>query len=176
MHLFAVSSPLQLRDEQGELSAADDKKFRSLKRIAEREILMAADVICCTCVGAGDPRMSACSFQKVLIDECTQATEPECLIPIVLGSKQIVFVGDHCQHSSVLYSCARKLRLLDSCSRCSSASSERASSPSACKCSIACTPACQSSRPSCSTKVLLFALNPAFLSALTRLKDPSKTA
>jgi regulator of nonsense transcripts 1 len=93
---------LQLRDEQGELSAADDKKFRSLKRIAEREILMAADVICCTCVGAGDPRLSACSFQKVLIDECTQATEPECLIPIVLGSKQIVFVGDHCQLGPVV--------------------------------------------------------------------------
>ncbi len=112
----------QLRDEQGELSAADDKKFRSLKRIAEREILMAADVVCCTrptpkrapffrmilmaptgtCVGAGDPRLSACSFQKVLIDECTQATEPECLIPIVLGSKQIVFVGDHCQLGPVV--------------------------------------------------------------------------
>jgi regulator of nonsense transcripts 1 len=94
--------PPQLRDEQGELSAADDKKFRSLKRIAEREILMAADVVCCTCVGAGDPRLSACTFQKVLIDECTQATEPECLIPIVLGSKQIVFVGDHCQLGPVV--------------------------------------------------------------------------
>jgi regulator of nonsense transcripts 1 len=103
--LLLISLPepsLQLRDEQGELSAADDKKFRSLKRIAEREILMAADVICCTCVGAGDPRLSACSFQKVLIDECTQATEPECLIPIVLGSKQIVFVGDHCQLGPVV--------------------------------------------------------------------------
>lgn len=63
---------------------------------------MAADVICCTCVGAGDPRLSACCFQKVLIDECTQATEPECLIPIVLGSKQIVFVGDHCQLGPVV--------------------------------------------------------------------------
>ena len=91
-----------MRDEQGELSASDDKKFRSLKRIAEREILMAADVVCCTCVGAGDPRLSACCFQKVLIDECTQATEPECLIPIVLGSKQIVFVGDHCQLGPVV--------------------------------------------------------------------------
>ncbi len=63
---------------------------------------MAADVVCCTCVGAGDPRLSACCFQKVLIDECTQATEPECLIPIVLGSKQIVFVGDHCQLGPVV--------------------------------------------------------------------------
>lgn len=31
----------------------------------------------------------ACSL-KVLIDESTQATEPECLIPLVLGVKQVI--------------------------------------------------------------------------------------
>ena len=30
----------QLRDELGELSAADEKRFRNLRRQAEREILM----------------------------------------------------------------------------------------------------------------------------------------
>ena len=38
----------------------------------------------------------------MLIDESTQATEPECLIPIVMGSKQIVLVGDHCQLGPVI--------------------------------------------------------------------------
>lgn len=33
----------------------------------------------------------------MLIDEATQAMEAECLIPIVLGAKQLVLVGDHCQ-------------------------------------------------------------------------------
>lgn len=28
---------------------------------------------------------------QVLIDESTQATEPECLIPLVLGAKQVSF-------------------------------------------------------------------------------------
>jgi hypothetical protein len=104
----------------GELSSSDEKKYKALKRATEREILQSADVICCTCVGAGDPRLSNFRFRQVLIylllslflgkcpylfciiswsglngywqvliDESTQATEPECLIPLVLGVKQV---------------------------------------------------------------------------------------
>ncbi|KAI3703427.1 hypothetical protein L1987_73495 [Smallanthus sonchifolius] len=36
-------------------------------------------------------------IRQVLIDESTQSTEPECLIPLILGAKQVVLVGDHCQ-------------------------------------------------------------------------------
>ncbi|XP_008786216.2 regulator of nonsense transcripts 1 homolog isoform X1 [Phoenix dactylifera] len=92
----------QLKDEQGELSSSDEKKFKALKRATEREILQNADVICCTCVGAGDPRLANFRFRQVLIDESTQATEPECLIPLVLGVKQVVLVGDHCQLGPVI--------------------------------------------------------------------------
>lgn len=90
---------MALRDDQGELTAADEKRYKRLKSLTEKEILKAADVICCTCVGAGDPRISnkGFRFRYVLVDESTQATEPECLIPLVLGAKQVVFVGDHCQ-------------------------------------------------------------------------------
>ena len=31
-----------------------------------------------------------------------QATEPECLIPVVLGAKQLILVGDHCQLGPVV--------------------------------------------------------------------------
>ncbi|XP_047978236.1 regulator of nonsense transcripts 1 homolog isoform X1 [Salvia hispanica] len=92
----------QLKDEQGELSSSDEKKYKSLKRATEREISQSADVICCTCVGAGDPRLANFRFRQVLIDESTQATEPECLIPLVLGAKQAVLVGDHCQLGPVI--------------------------------------------------------------------------
>eukprot|EP00658_Telonema_sp_P-2_P026925 TRINITY_DN2090_c0_g1_i4.p1 TRINITY_DN2090_c0_g1~~TRINITY_DN2090_c0_g1_i4.p1 ORF type:complete len:812 (-),score=172.65 TRINITY_DN2090_c0_g1_i4:150-2585(-) len=91
-----------LKDEQGELSAADEKKYKNLKRETEQEILHSADVICCTCVGAGDNRLQSQRFKQVLIDESTQATEPECLIPIVLGAKQLILVGDHCQLGPVV--------------------------------------------------------------------------
>ncbi|KAL8444909.1 hypothetical protein Emed_006003 [Eimeria media] len=47
---------------------------------------MAADVVCCTCIGAGDRRISDFNFKSVVIDESTQATEPETLVPLVLGA------------------------------------------------------------------------------------------
>jgi len=92
----------QLKDETGELSSADEKRYRMLKKACERELLEAADVICCTAVGAGDPRLSRFRFHSILIDESMQATEPECMVPVVLGSKQLVLVGDHCQLGPVV--------------------------------------------------------------------------
>mmetsp|Transcript_25711 Transcript_25711/g.38818 ORF Transcript_25711/g.38818 Transcript_25711/m.38818 type:complete len:978 (+) Transcript_25711:1-2934(+) len=92
----------RLKDEIGELSERDQKKYRSLRNRTEREILQAADVICCTCVGAGDPRLKNFRFRQVLIDEATQAIEAEALIPIAMGAKQIIMVGDHCQLGPVV--------------------------------------------------------------------------
>ena len=92
----------QLKNELGELSSQDEKKFKQLTRAAEREILNNADVVCCTCVGAGDPRLAKMKFRNVLIDESTQSAEPECMIPLVLGCKQVVLVGDHKQLGPVI--------------------------------------------------------------------------
>ncbi len=39
---------------------------------------------------------------QLLVDESTQATEPETLLPLVLGAKQVVLVGDHCQLGPVI--------------------------------------------------------------------------
>lgn len=92
----------QLKDETGELSSSDEKRYRMLKKASERELLEAADVICCTCVGAGDPRLSRIKFNSILIDESMQSTEPECMVPVVLGAKQLILVGDHCQLGPVV--------------------------------------------------------------------------
>ncbi|KAI9886964.1 MAG: hypothetical protein M1823_001256 [Watsoniomyces obsoletus] len=97
-----LSKLSQLKNELGELSSQDEKKFKQLTRAAEREVLSNADVICCTCVGAGDPRLARFKFRTVLMDESTQATEPECMIPLVLGCKQVVLVGDHQQLGPVV--------------------------------------------------------------------------
>jgi regulator of nonsense transcripts 1 len=91
-----------LKDEIGDFTAADARRYRQLRNQAEKEILQAADVICTTCVGAGDPRLSNLRFRQLLIDESTQAMEAECIIPISLGVKQLVLVGDHCQLGPVV--------------------------------------------------------------------------
>ena len=110
---------IQLKNERGELSSNDERKYKTLIKQCEREILSAADVICCTCVGAGDPRLAKMKFRTVLIDEATQAAEPgskrslsrnslshrkpsECMIPLVLGCRQVVLVGDHQQLGPVI--------------------------------------------------------------------------
>ena len=92
----------RLKDEIGELTDRDQKKYRAIQIRTEREILKAADVICCTCAGAGDPRLKNFRFRAVLMDEATQAVEAEALIPLTLGAKQIVLVGDHCQLGPVV--------------------------------------------------------------------------
>lgn len=91
-----------LKNEYGELKSHDEKKFKQLTKAAERDVLSNADVVCCTCVGAGDPRLAKMQFRSVLIDESTQSAEPECMIPLVLGCKQVVLVGDHKQLGPVI--------------------------------------------------------------------------
>ena len=97
-----VQTLLKKRSHGQGLSSGEEKKMKHLVRQLEQELLRSADVICCTCVGAGDPRLRKLKFKSVLIDESTQATEPECLIPLVMGCKQVVLVGDHCQLGPVI--------------------------------------------------------------------------
>ena len=73
----------QLKDEQGELSSQDERKYKALKQATEREILQAADVVCCTCVGAGDPRISGFRFRKVMF--CIQDMPARSKIQLVVS-------------------------------------------------------------------------------------------
>ncbi|CAM9930106.1 unnamed protein product, partial [Heterosigma akashiwo] len=98
-----------LREEVGELSAEDARQLRRLRWHAEREILQAADVICTTCVGAGDPRLADFYFPRVVIDDATAANQAECLIPVVLGAKQLVLAGDPYQLGPVV-NCTKAAR------------------------------------------------------------------
>lgn len=63
----------------GELSSADEKKYKALKRATEREISQSAEVVCCTCVGAGDPRLSNFRFRQVShVDVCETFSKGKC--------------------------------------------------------------------------------------------------
>lgn len=100
---YAELAKLQrLKDDIGELDSKDERRYRALRRQVEHEILKAADVVCCTAAGAGDPRLAEFRFRQVLMDESTQATEPETLIPLIMGAKRVVMIGDHCQLGPVV--------------------------------------------------------------------------
>ncbi|KAA0170315.1 hypothetical protein FNF28_01543 [Cafeteria roenbergensis] len=90
--------------EPGSLSDAEERTFGKLLRAGERAVLEEAEAVCVTCVGAGDPRLKSMRFWALLLDEATQATEPEAIIPTVLGCRRLVLVGDHCQLGPVVQS------------------------------------------------------------------------
>lgn len=46
--------------------------------------------------------MESINCTALLIDECGQAVEPECLIPIARGASRLILVGDHCQLGPVI--------------------------------------------------------------------------
>ncbi|KAF9261446.1 ATP dependent helicase [Marasmius fiardii PR-910] len=101
-HHVELQKLIQLKNEQGWLSSVNERQYKALVRQCEKEILSAADVICCTCLGAGDSRLSTMRFRAVVIDDATEAVEPACLIPLVHGCKQVVLVGDPQQLGPVI--------------------------------------------------------------------------
>jgi regulator of nonsense transcripts 1 len=63
-----------------------------------REILSKCQILCMTCSGVGILE-SSFKFPFILIDEASQITEPNILIPLVRITDQIVLVGDQKQVS-----------------------------------------------------------------------------
>lgn len=97
-----VKRLMKLKRDSEKLSEGKEKLILNTTRKIETDIIQNAEVVCCTCVGAGDFRLNGFNFRSVLIDESTQATEPEVLIPIVKGAKQVILVGDHQQLGPVI--------------------------------------------------------------------------
>ena len=73
------------------------KRLKKLNKNLEEELIGGADVILATCVGTGAATLKNLTFPLVVVDECTQSTEPACLIPLTKSSERAVLIGDHCQ-------------------------------------------------------------------------------
>ncbi len=97
----------KLQDEAKELSAwANQLEDRLLD-----QILMGADVIASTLVGAAHPTLEKYRFKTVVIDEAAQALEPAIWIPLFKANK-VVFAGDPFQLPPTVKSMtARKMGL-----------------------------------------------------------------
>lgn len=83
--------------ESGDMSFSD---FKDVQKIATIEILREAHVVFATCVGSGIEETSFLEFDIVVVDEATQATEPDILIALTCGKnvpRQLVLVGDQHQ-------------------------------------------------------------------------------
>ena len=69
---------------------------RDLESYIIDHLLENAQVIACTVTGANQAYLKDKAFKTVFIDECSQALEPACWIPII-KAQSIVMAGDHCQ-------------------------------------------------------------------------------
>jgi len=81
-------------------SAGNKDQYGSNPAQAFKERMKAlkkAQIVCCTCIGSGGDILDTMTFDRVLVDEATQATEPAVLVPLMRGCRQLVLVGDHCQ-------------------------------------------------------------------------------
>lgn len=85
---FCIDRPQQRREGNQSYMSHRQEKLNLLKN---------AQVICCTCIGSGSDILESMSFERVLVDEATQATEPATLVPLTRACRQLVLVGDHCQ-------------------------------------------------------------------------------
>jgi superfamily I DNA and/or RNA helicase len=65
-------------------------------REAQKKVLQ-ANIVFTTCTGAALGLLRKMSFTRVIIDEGSQITEPNCLITLVKGCQKLVLVGDHVQ-------------------------------------------------------------------------------
>lgn len=85
-----------------EITADDIQSYQFFS--AFKRTIQEAQVICCTCVGSKSDCLRNMKFQKVIIDEASQATETASLIPLVRDCQQLVLIGDHKQLAPVVIS------------------------------------------------------------------------
>lgn len=83
--------------------SSGNTSFSELEKVQKQvtaSTLEKAHVIFATCVGSGADEMTRLNFDMIIVDEATQATEPDVLIALTCGvniPQQIVLIGDHHQ-------------------------------------------------------------------------------
>jgi len=97
-----------LRGEMKELR----KEVRRRERKAVDQIISGADVVCCTTAGAAAKKLNGKEggWDLVVIDECAQALEADCWIPLARG-RRCVLAGDHQQLPPTITSASAKKEL-----------------------------------------------------------------
>lgn len=89
----AASLRAEARGDNSVRGAAFRRQAFGLEKAAAELVLSNADVVCATCVGAGDDLLEAYTFRVAVVDEATQCTEPAALIPLSKGLSGVL-VGD----------------------------------------------------------------------------------
>ena len=71
--------------------------FAKLSTVVETTVLDLCDVIVTTCFSSCHRRLTRYTYPVAIVDEATQALEPETLIAAALNPTHLVLLGDQCQ-------------------------------------------------------------------------------
>lgn len=107
---FDAKEELQpLRDA----AARDDEIHTSVSIPLLQKAARLSQIVVMTCISSGNMSLINSSFQRVLLDEAAQATEPTTLVPLMTGAAAFACVGDDRQLPATILSRAAKLQGLD---------------------------------------------------------------
>ena len=81
-----------------------EKILNGMKIKTEDKILSNYNIVCCTCITSSTRSLLNLKFEFVVVDEATQALEPEIIMCILKGAKHLVLVGDRNQLGSMVSS------------------------------------------------------------------------
>ena len=81
----------------GKLKEEDFIKYSGIVEELQKKILDSCPIIIATINNSADIRISSYNFPIVLLDEATQALEPDCLLPLYHNAKMVVMIGDEKQ-------------------------------------------------------------------------------
>ncbi|KXT15516.1 hypothetical protein AC579_3380 [Pseudocercospora musae] len=74
-----------------DLTDSHSGRRKAQERVAQSRLIFT------TCIGAGLGLLRSEEFDIVLVDEASQQTEPETLVPLTKGCRRAILVGDHVQ-------------------------------------------------------------------------------
>ena len=79
------------------LQIKEEELYKKLMKKFEQRILKSSDIILSTINNSADERLEDFDFPIVIIDEATQALEPDCLLTLYHGAEMVVLIGDEKQ-------------------------------------------------------------------------------
>ena len=90
----------ELREKKlkyGRLKDNDFEKYSEIIKEYQDQVLNRTPIIIATINNSADSRIKELDFPVVLLDEATQALEPDCLLPLYHKAQMVVLIGDEKQ-------------------------------------------------------------------------------
>ncbi len=92
-----VKELFEKRQKYGFLKGEDINNYRKIISQYQNKILNPCDIVLSTINNSADERISNYNFPIVIIDEATQALEPDCLLPLYHKAEMVILIGDEKQ-------------------------------------------------------------------------------